>query len=128
MLEAIRADLGLRVRVERDLQDLKRRAEDLIRRQHTAVVAVATALVERRHLSEDAVRLSEDAVREIFEANVAGSRKRGERQLVVYCNFAKIESRIDTDQTNAGSVTKSFRRIGNQTKRAPLGVEATVVT
>jgi cell division protease FtsH len=62
VLEAIRADLTLRDRVERDLQDLQRRADRLIRRQRKAVVAVATALVERRHLSGDAVR-------EIFEAN-----------------------------------------------------------
>jgi cell division protease FtsH len=73
VLEAIRADLGLRARVERDLQDLQRRAVGLIRRQRTAVVAVATALVERRHLSGDAVR-------EIFDANTALSRKLAARR------------------------------------------------
>jgi cell division protease FtsH len=73
VLEAIRADLGLRARVERDLQNLQRRAEQLIRRHRKAVVAVATALRDRRHLSGDRVR-------EIFEANAAGSRKRGTRR------------------------------------------------
>jgi hypothetical protein len=58
----VAADVGIRDRVERDLQDLQRRADWLIRRQRKAVVAVATALVERRYLSRDAVR-------EIFEAN-----------------------------------------------------------
>jgi cell division protease FtsH len=66
-LEAIRADLTLRARVERDLQDLQRRAEQLLRRHRKAVVAVATALLERRHLSGDEVR-------EIFEATASGTR------------------------------------------------------
>jgi cell division protease FtsH len=66
VLEAIRADLGLRARVERDLQDLHRRAEQLIRRHRKAVVAVAMALRDRRHLSGESVR-------EIFESNTVGT-------------------------------------------------------
>jgi cell division protease FtsH len=66
VLDAIRADLGLRARIERHLQDLQRRAEQLIRRHRKAVVAVAMALRDRRHLSGERVR-------EIFESNTVGT-------------------------------------------------------
>lgn len=55
-LEALRYDAALLSRVERDLQDLQRRADDLVRHHRPAVIAIATALRERRHLSGEAVR------------------------------------------------------------------------
>jgi cell division protease FtsH len=65
-LDAIRTDLALRNRVERDLQDLQQRADGLVRRHRRAVIQVALALRDRRHLSGGAVR-------EIFEASATAA-------------------------------------------------------
>jgi ATP-dependent Zn protease len=55
-LTIMRADRGLRARVEKDLRKIQDRADDLVGRHRDAIVAVAEALRERRHLSGDAIR------------------------------------------------------------------------
>jgi hypothetical protein len=60
-LQAVRADLKLRARVEAHLRKLQARADEIVRRHRDAIIAVAHQLRLRRHLSGDEIR-------RIFEA------------------------------------------------------------